>query len=253
MKRFAVRKISVRKIAFAVWLVLWPLLLAVHFYSIRVGIIRLLLVVGFALLCMGALWFGWNRKPWRFAGLMITFGVVVFLVTPGRKDDSRKLRAEYVRALKSYEGTAYVWGGESRRGIDCSGLIRCGLIDANLNRGLETSNPALLRQAFSLWWHDSSALAMKQEYRGQTRLLFETSSLNETDYSRLQTGDIAVTQSGAHVLAFVGDKTWIEADPNALFGDKVIQVKIPTRNAWFHSPMSIMRWRQLEPDVSANP
>ena len=152
-----------------------------------------------------------------------------------------------MRALKSYEGTPYVWGGENRRGIDCSGLIRSAMIDANWQRGLKTCNPALLRQAFSLWWHDSSALAMKQEYRGQTRLLFTSRSLNETDYTRLQPGDIAVTQSGAHVLAYLGDRTWIEADPNALFGDRVIQVQVPTRNAWFRTPMSLMRWRQLQP------
>ncbi len=246
MNLFSSRKITFRKAAFVLWLALWPLLLMVHFYPIRVGFIRLFLVVGVALLWSGALWLMWKIKALRFAGLAATVVVLGALMLPGRSDDSQKLRDEYVRALKSYKGTIYVWGGETHRGIDCSGLIRCGLIDANLHRGMKTFNPALLRRAFSLWWHDSSALAMKQGYRGQTQLLFTASSLNDADYTRLQTGDIAVTQSSAHVLAYVGDRTWIEADPNALFGDKVVQIQVPTRNAWFHSPMSLMRWRQLE-------
>ncbi|MBI3986575.1 MAG: C40 family peptidase [Lentisphaerae bacterium] len=29
-----------------------------------------------------------------------------------------------VQCLRRYEGTLYVWGGENRRGIDCSGLVR---------------------------------------------------------------------------------------------------------------------------------
>lgn len=246
MKLFSARKITFRKIAFVLWLALWPSLFAVHSYPIRIASIRLLLLVILALLWSGILWFSWKSRPLRFTVLALTFMVFVALILPGRKADSQELRDEYVRSLKSYTGTLYVWGGETHRGIDCSGLIRCGLIDANLHRGLATRNSALLRQAFSLWWHDSSALAMKQEYRNQTQLLFNARSLNKTDYGRLQTGDIAVTQSGAHVLAYIGDKTWIEADPNALFGDKVIEVKVPTRNAWFHAPMSLMRWRQLE-------
>ena len=246
MNLFSARRTNLRQVAFVLWLALWPLLLMVHLYPIRVALIRLFLVVGVALLWCGALWLMWKIKVLRFAGLAATVVVLSALMLPGRSDDSQKLRDEYVRALKSYEGTIYVWGGETHRGIDCSGLIRCGLIDANLHRGLATWNPALLRQAFSLWWHDSSALAMKQQYRGQTRLLFTASSLNDADYKHLHTGDIAVTQSGAHVLAYVGDRMWVEADPNVLLGDKVIQVRVPTRNAWFHSPMSLMRWRQLE-------
>ena len=38
---------------------------------------------------------------------------------------------------------------------------------------------------------------------------------------------------------------WIEADPNALLGDKVIQVQAPSKNSWFKTDMVILRWRQL--------
>lgn len=63
-------------------------------------------------------------------------------------------------------------------------------------------------------------------------------------------GDMAVTSSGVHVLAYLGERTWIEADPNELQGNRVIRVKTPTRNAWFNMPVHIMRWRQFDTNES---
>ncbi|MBV9868261.1 MAG: C40 family peptidase [Abitibacteriaceae bacterium] len=153
-----------------------------------------------------------------------------------------KLRQGYVVALNRYESVPYVWGGEGLRGIDCSGLVRRGMIDADLKTGFATANPALIRAGCDLWWHDCSAKALKEEYRHQTQLLLTTSSLNHLNYAALLPGDFAVTDSGVHTLAYIGNQTWLEADPGAW---KVIKVKIPSKIAWFSQPMHIMRWRQL--------
>lgn len=165
------------------------------------------------------------------------------MFAPGREYSRTKLREQYVTSLLTYDGAPYVWGGECKRGIDCSGLVRRGMIDANLQTGITAVNPALLRESFSLWWHDASAKAMMEEYRARTRVLFPAHSLNKLDYSKLQPGDFAVTSTGVHTLAYIGDKTWIEADPNPM---RVIRVRVPTRNAWFSMPVKVMRWRQLE-------
>jgi len=101
MNLFSSRKITFRKVAFVLWLALWPLLLMVHLYPIRVAFIRLFLVDGVALLWCGALWLMWKIKALRFAGLAATVVVLGALMLPGRKDNSQKLRDEYVRALKS--------------------------------------------------------------------------------------------------------------------------------------------------------
>ena len=246
MKLSAKRRISLRQIVFVLWLMLWPLLLAIHLYPIRDAMIRASLVLGVFLVWSGALTLFWKKKPVRFGCLALLVGVLAIAVLPGRRDDAQALRREYVRSLISYTGTPYVWGGESRRGIDCSGLMRCALIDADFHRGLTTFNPALLRAGAALWWHDCSAQALQHEYRGQTRLLFRARSLSELDYTQIKAGDIAVTASGAHVLAYLGNQTWIEADPNLLNGNAVVQVHLPSRIAWFHTPMTILRWRQLE-------
>ena len=161
---------------------------------------------------------------------------------PGRAYDASKLRISYVASLGIYEGTTYVWGGENRLGIDCSGLVRKGLIVADYRQGIFTLNPALLREGFSLWWHDCSAQALGEEYRHGTRLLFDAPGINELDHSRILPGDIAVTRDGVHTLAYVGNQTWIEADPTV---HRVIKVQVPTKNAWFEQPVNILRWSQL--------
>jgi hypothetical protein len=235
-----------QKIGFTFWLLLWCVLIAAHLYPIRDSQSRSIIVGTLFLLWIGALWLSWPKKPLRWACLALLFIAALIFGLPGR-DDPQALRDHYVRALHSYENTPYVWGGETHRGIDCSGLLRAALIDANRQHGARTLNPRLLRAAATYWLRDCSAMAMRDEYRGWTRLLFTTPSLNELDHSRLLPGDIAVTEGGGHCLAYLGNKTWIEADPNALYGDKVIKVTVPTKNAWFSVLMHIMRWRQMEP------
>lgn len=168
----------------------------------------------------------------------------ILLLLPGRKTNVELLRQYYIKALQSYQNTTYIWGGENRLGIDCSGLIRQGLIKANLQLGLTTVNPSLLRQALSLWWYDASAEALRDQYREYTIRGKQFASINEINYSQIQPGDLAVTTDGVHILAYLGQQTWIEADPN--YG-KVITVKVPDlKNPWFQMPVYLLRWQQFQ-------
>jgi len=153
------------------------------------------------------------------------------------------LRASYVENLAGYEGTRYTRGGENRLGIDCSGLVRRGLINALLKQGVATLNPALIRRALVLIWNDSTARALMEEYRGETRQLFRSDSLRELDHTRIRPGDFAVTQDGVHTLTYLGDRIWIEADPGA---GRVIRVKASDGNAWLEEPVMLMRWTMLD-------
>jgi hypothetical protein len=121
------------------------------------------------------------------------------------------------------------------------------MIDAEAAEALRSPNFVLLRKAASLWWHDFSAKAMSEEYQGRTRKLGEAPNLNEVDYSLLQPGDIGVTYGGQHVLAYTGDRTWIMADPKAM---KVVSVKAPSDDGWFVQPVTLLRWRILEPTAA---
>ena len=189
----------------------------------------------------------WRSTAARIGGIALAALVLWIGVGPGRRSDARALRGEYVRRLRSYTGTRYVWGGENRLGIDCSGLVREGMIDAAFWRGAATGDCGLLRESAALWWTDASAARLGEGYGGRATLVCETDSLRELDYARLRPGDIAVTSGGAHTMAYLGNRTWIEADPSALVGDKVIQISPDSsRSAWLDVPMRILRWSRLE-------
>ena len=116
-----------RPLYLALWLALWPVLLGLLLYPVSTGTLRTL-----ELLCLGGLWAGalflfWQRIG-RLALLVATACALIFVALPGSAGDGTSLRQAYVSSLSKYEGTKYVWGGEGRFGIDCSGLVRglCG-------------------------------------------------------------------------------------------------------------------------------
>ncbi|MDB6065603.1 MAG: cell wall-associated hydrolase, invasion-associated protein [Pedosphaera sp.] len=225
------------------WYALWPIAAALILYPINNIFVRVGILAALAGLWGGLLYFYWDRKVVRFGCIGLAGLVVVLMMLPGRNADAVKLRQRYVTSLSSYEGTRYIWGGENKLGIDCSGLVRSGLIVANYKEGFSSINPRLVRRSLSMWWHDCSAKALGEEYRGQTRRLFRAESINEIQESKMLPGDIVVTASGVHTLAYIGDQTWIEADP----GEKrVIRVRVPSDSPWFKEPVSVLRWTQFD-------
>jgi hypothetical protein len=241
---FKERRKAQRRLGISLWLIITLATLGTFFlFPVRFQMLNLGLIVGFFLIWLGPLVLFWRVLPVRILCLLIAVAPTALLLLPDKKIDTAALRDEYARSLRSYDGTPYVWGGETRTGIDCSGLVRCGLMDAEFKEGIRTQNIALLRKGISLWWQDLSAKAMGEEYQGRTFKLREDQRLNDADYTPLLPGDIAVTDDGLHTLAYIGDKTWIEADPNA---GKVITVTVPSDNAWFSRRVNLLRWRVLE-------
>lgn len=204
---------------------------------------RALVLAAYGLLWGASLALVWRRKGVRWAFLIGTLGPTLLLVAPGRTCDPEVLRRAYVRSLRAYEGTSYWWGGENSIGIDCSGLVRKALIWAHVKCGVRVRNPALLRSAISLWWHDRSARALRDGYRQETRLLFRATSINQLNHDTLLPGDLAVTSTGVHVLAYLGSNTWCQADPGL---GEVVSMEAPNDNtSWYAQPVHLMRWAQL--------
>ena len=217
--------------------------MCIWLFPVGCRITRILLLASATILCMRCIFLLRTHKLAVFAILAIGLIVLVWLCFPGRPGDPSVLKQSYIQSLKQYRGTLYVWGGENRIGIDCSGLVRRGLINANVRTGLLTLNPKLVRTALVLWWNDCSARALRDEYLGFTARLFQAESINSIASTTLLPGDLAVTSDGVHVLAYLGDKTWIEADPSVM---KVITVLTPSDNVWFQAPVHIVRWNQLK-------
>lgn len=227
----------------ALWRLAWFLLIVLLIYPISYGIFRFAIVTLSFLIWLGALILLWNKKSIRFFCISLALIVSAIAILPGYKADGKRLRESYIQELNYYEGVTYIWGGENKFGIDCSGLVRRGLINADVKQGLISFNPKLIREGISLWWYDASAEALGKEYRNITKFLYKADSINQLDYTKIQRGDIAVTTDGIHTLAYTGNNIWIEADP---IYKKVMKVKVPElNNPWFNIPVNILKWRQF--------
>jgi hypothetical protein len=234
---------SVKRAVWKRWLLLWPVMLGLIVYPVSNGILRVTEAIAGAALVAGLLWFYWNVLWLR---IFVISGVVVgavFLALPGHSPNLPRIQKRYLQSLKSYEGTRYVWGGENRIGIDCSGLVRKSLVNSLVTEGLTALNPLPLRQGIFIWWQDCSARALGAEYLQLTRRLFDADAINQIDSSRIQPGDLAVTVDGLHVLAYLGNDEWIEADPDA---KTVLRLTTPSTNTWFDTPVTVLRWSQLD-------
>ncbi len=189
-----------------------------------------------------ALALAWPYLRWRWsvAALPLVMGLV--LVLPGRAVNTADLRARMVVALRHYDGVTYVWGGENAVGIDCSGLVRRARMDAEWSYAFAHLDPGAIRRALSLWWFDQSALAMGQLDRGTTVHLGDVADLATCPQDRYLPGDFAIL-GGVHVVAALGEGTWIEADPSA---EKVLILPSGSDNSWLKQKATLVRWSVLQ-------
>lgn len=198
--------------------------------------------------CLVGTWIGftmitWKRKPLRIAALLLPFLVAIPFVLPGGEIDPEELRQDYVRRMKEFEGTKYYWGGESSRGIDCSGLPRRALRDALLASGIKHFNGRAFREYIEQRWFDASAKALGEGYRSYTIPIGTSGTIQKMDYQGLVPGDLAVTTSGVHILAYAGDGKWIQADPG--IGAVATLDGRTDDNGWFSTPITTHRWQLL--------
>ncbi|MCX6876053.1 MAG: NlpC/P60 family protein [Verrucomicrobia bacterium] len=207
---------------------------------VRDGLHRIALLGSLAGVWLAPLLLGWRRKTFRYLWLAIPLVCAVPFALPGRPLNGNELRAKYLEGMTELVGTKYFWGGESSRGIDCSGLPRLALREALLAYGLHHLDGGALRLFVSQWWHDASAKALGSGYRGYTIPLGPNGTIKDMDYASLQPGDLAVTESGVHVLAYLGEDRWIQADPG--IGAVAILNGRSDRNRWFEVPVTTHRW-----------
>ena len=240
-----IKRLLSRRTAILLWVVGFCWLVAIVLYPVSTGLTRAAGATLAGLLALGllGLWWRYRFLRWPLLGL---YGIIgVFAVLPGREQyDRLALRQEVAQALGRYEGVKYVWGGENFLGIDCSGLVRRGTIDGTFVFGVRTLNPLLVRKAVGFWWHDVSAREMGLGAGRTARKVTEEKSITTLNDKNLHPGDFAITSSGIHAVAYLGDHLWLEADPGE---GKVVRVNASgTKNSWFRVPISVMRWRYLE-------
>jgi hypothetical protein len=197
---------------------------------------------GVALLWWGVASFppaGWKRRVFIALPMMVLFPFLL----PGKSMDRVSLREDYVRRMRGFLETRYLWGGESPLGIDCSGLPRRALRDALWAEGWKHANGTAFRMWLDQWWYDSSARAMGMGYRGRTRSLDAAGPLWKLDQNPIQPGDLAIREDGVHVVVYLGNHQWIEADPGR--GKVRAWTPLPTDGPWYE-PMTLHRWAVLD-------
>jgi hypothetical protein len=202
------------------------------------------LVLGLGtLVWLGGLLWGWRNRRLRWSMLALPCLMGVMLLLPARPVDRGALREAYVARLRGFEGTPYIWGGENRWGIDCSGLPRRALRDALWWYGLRHADGGALRQSLEQWWFDTSARAMGEGYRRFTVPAGPEFMIHQMEDDALQPGDLAVTRSGIHVLVYAGAGRWIQADPS--IGHVATLHGHHDSNSYFRTPVTPHRWRVL--------
>lgn len=219
-------------------------LIALAFWPYHDGVLRYGLPLSLAAAWTAGLGFLWRRKIPRTIMLVLpACAAVPFLLTP-KPLDPVKLRDRYISAMKNMEGVPYVWGGESHQGTDCSGLPRRALRDALWAEGIKNSNGTAFREWARQWWYDTSAKALGENYRRFTRPTGVRGKLRDLDFTTLARGDLGITTDGRHVMVYLGNRQWIQADP----GPFKVTIGDPATdpNPWFDSEVRMQRWTVLE-------
>lgn len=245
-----------RRILHYLWLISLICVIGLYLYPLRNTIIRTWFLGSVVAFYSVTFLRAFRLRPLRISLLSLPLLIVMLIcVWPDRSYSTTDLRDSYLSALRSYHGVRYYWGGENHLGIDCSGLPRAALIQSSFLTGLRTGNPALLRRATWYWWNDASARELAAGYRGNTIPLGTAANLRDytqAPLSVIEPGDLAIVDGGTHVLCYLGDHSWIEADPVSLhvkiWNQPTVPVTTPvTPKAdvfpWLDQPAELVRWQ----------
>jgi hypothetical protein len=176
----------------------------------------------------------------KSAKLAVLLCLVLFLIniTFFQQIQPRKirLRDRYVAVLLSYEGMNYAPYGEEE-GISCSTLVRKALINTfeiDGDKNIKIQN------------YPCTSEELRKGCHGELSSVFNAENLKGIDYNQLQPGDIAILGNsiGIHTMAYIGNESWIHADP---ITQKVVKTKATDINDdWSMFNVRVMRWNLLK-------
>ena len=128
------------------WAVDCGLLIVLIFYPVSTRLIRLAILALTGAATLGFIHLTWQRPYVRLPLLLSLAAASALVCGPDLvRSDMSALHAAYLQRLQAYKGVRYYWGGENAVGIDCSGLVRRGMIDAVFAQGVRNGVSWLVR------------------------------------------------------------------------------------------------------------
>ena len=188
-------------------------LVVVNLDPVTTKLHRLVILCAITGIWLGPLLLMWKRKAVRIALCLVPVLMLLPFLLPGKEINRSELREDFLKRMVSYEGTEYHWGGESGRGIDCSGLPRRAMREALFSNGIRHLDGGSMRLFLKHWWNDASAKALAEGHLDFTIPTGETGTIAKMDYAKLQPGDLVVTEDRRHILAFLGAKNGFRRIP----------------------------------------
>jgi hypothetical protein len=239
------RRLSFRTACFWIFVALVAAFSIVERVCIMNAAVRLLFVVMTVFgLFVGALYLVKYLRdhPVAVYPSLFIFALFVTWAILGRKPvNVESLRWGYVRRLMNYKNVKFVENGETRAGIDDSGLARAALWQAMVKEGAKQANPRLLGPLlWKFWWRDLSSADILRGKYGYAEVIGHANQLAGYDTSHLLPGDMAVV-GGSHVLVYVGDSKWIDAGPDV---GKVVVSKATdySKRKYYRMKATLLRW-----------
>ena len=196
-------------------------LLILFFFPVRTTIIRGIIIL---LIAMPLIYLIKNYWSKFYIGkalltgtiILLIWGITTFTLVPINQKT-------FIQHVQSYENVPFVWGGENSFGLDCSGLIRQSLLKTYLSQ-------YRIGSAFQIWFIDCPAKHLSTKYSNILREYKKAVLIKKVTNLNIPLGTLAVTTTGNHVLAYVGNNSWAQASPD----DMKVTIKNYSENdPWF--------------------
>jgi hypothetical protein len=196
-------------------------LLILFFFPVRTTIIRGIIIL---LIAMPLIYLIKNYWSKFYIGkalltgtiILLIWGITTFTLVPINQKT-------FIQHVQSYENVPFVWGGENSFGLDCSGLIRQSLLKTYLSQ-------YRIGSAFQIWFIDCPAKHLSTKYSNILREYKKAVLIKNVTNLNIPLGTLAVTTTGNHVLAYVGNNSWAQASPD----DMKVTIKNYSENdPWF--------------------
>jgi cell wall-associated NlpC family hydrolase len=112
-------------------------------------------------------------------------------------------------------------------------------IDAAMSSAWRDISPAHLRRALHLWLRDQGASNFENNAPIEGKRIVTLPSIKGRTPKTILPGDLAIVGDGIHVLLYLGENRWIQADPSSstVHEDDTSNGQI----SWFNGKAVILR------------